>query len=230
MFERAIDQIVVSGSQKEQMIDILAMIHLHRFGRLTHPGHGFYIEAGAARPLLNSNTWFFQNNFGWKGVLIEPNPEFIAYHKKDNPRYQSPHRPFFFPYALGTKHAKMRFSRHNIGETSQMVGAPKQKPLIKFHKVEEVTVQTRHIEDILLEADAPQVIDFVSLDIEGMELQVLPTFFEHNRTYRLFCVETIRVGVDAVHDLIKKHDYICVGHTANKQNHFYTPHPNRLQA
>ena len=34
--------------------------------------NGFYIEMGAHDGLINSNTYYFEKNLNWKGILIEP--------------------------------------------------------------------------------------------------------------------------------------------------------------
>ena len=34
---------------------------------------GFYIECGAYDGLNQSNTWYFEKELNWKGILIEPN-------------------------------------------------------------------------------------------------------------------------------------------------------------
>ena len=42
---------------------------------------GTYIELGALDGVLYSNTKFFEDVLGWKGILIEPHPEKFKYLK-----------------------------------------------------------------------------------------------------------------------------------------------------
>lgn len=39
---------------------------------------GFFIEVGALDGETFSNTLYFEKSLGWKGLLIEPNPESFA--------------------------------------------------------------------------------------------------------------------------------------------------------
>ena len=52
----------VTGEPLDKKLDIL----------LNHKENGFYIELGAFDGITQSNTYFFELNRGWKGILIEP--------------------------------------------------------------------------------------------------------------------------------------------------------------
>src|SRR5688500_140097 len=38
---------------------------------------GFYLDIGAFHPIIHSNTYFFYLK-GWRGVNVEPNPQYIS--------------------------------------------------------------------------------------------------------------------------------------------------------
>lgn len=50
--------------------------------------NGFYIEIGAFDGVSQSNTWFYEKELNWLGLLIEPNPKFFKkltkYRNKEN--------------------------------------------------------------------------------------------------------------------------------------------------
>ena len=48
-----------------------------------------------------------------------------------------------------------------------------EKYLLKNEKVEEFWVNTKTLNDIFYEVNTPKLIDFLSLDVEGSELEVL---------------------------------------------------------
>jgi len=47
--------------------------------------NGTYIELGALDGNLYSNTKFFEEQFGWKGILIEPHPNKFELLQKNRP-------------------------------------------------------------------------------------------------------------------------------------------------
>jgi hypothetical protein len=46
---------------------------------------GTYLDIGAAHPVQHSNTYLFYVR-GWRGICVEPNPEFYALYKTYRPR------------------------------------------------------------------------------------------------------------------------------------------------
>ena len=49
------------------------------FGRKKRDG--FFVEAGAHNGVEASNTLYFEKKMGWKGLLVEPNPDTFKGHK-----------------------------------------------------------------------------------------------------------------------------------------------------
>src|SRR5437773_417214 len=47
---------------------------------------GFFIEAGANDGIAQSNTLYFENYLGWRGLLIEPIPELAQKCRSNRPR------------------------------------------------------------------------------------------------------------------------------------------------
>ena len=41
--------------------------------------NGFYIDCGANDGVNQSNTWYYEKNLGWNGILIEPIPLPLIY-------------------------------------------------------------------------------------------------------------------------------------------------------
>lgn len=138
---------------------------------------GFFIEAGANDGILQSNTYFFEKELFWNGILIEPVPE--VYEKcKIN-------RPFSI-----VENAALVADDYNIPEivieyTPQTHGL---MSIIKGIKTTKIHLQKAGNEEgdgrivkaftlnQILEKhkfSLPQVIDFFSLDVEGYEPQAL---------------------------------------------------------
>jgi FkbM family methyltransferase len=56
----------VSNSQWSQDVFVSYMLHGKK--------EGIFLEIGGADGITHSNTWCLQNNYGWRGTLVEPHP------------------------------------------------------------------------------------------------------------------------------------------------------------
>tara|TARA_A100001015_G_C15038662_1_gene738026 strand:- start:3348 stop:3815 length:468 start_codon:yes stop_codon:yes gene_type:complete len=50
---------------------------------------GTFVDVGAFHPFMYSNSLFFEQCLGWKGVLVEPNPHWAPYHLAYRPGKQN---------------------------------------------------------------------------------------------------------------------------------------------
>jgi FkbM family methyltransferase len=65
-----------------------------------------------------------------------------------------------------------------------------EKYLVKNDKIKEVLADTKTLNEILNEIDSPKVIDFLSLDVEGAELEVLNGINFLNYYFKFILVES----------------------------------------
>tara|TARA_Y100001958_G_C21117791_1_gene462834 strand:+ start:153 stop:863 length:711 start_codon:yes stop_codon:yes gene_type:complete len=163
--------------------------------------NGFYIEIGAHDGILNSNTYYYEKNLNWRGVLVEPSNYFKNLKKNRSKRnlfYKKICVPFKF---------KKKISFEQIGPYSRSNDLISSKYL-KWHKTksDEVkniykktvnkNIKTSNLNDILKISKAPKLIDFFSLDVEGSELNVLKgvNFNKFNFKYLLIEITDIDKG------------------------------------
>ena len=143
---------------------------------------GFFVELGANDGVKQSNTFYFEKNLNWNGILIEPIK--IKYLKCL--KFRSSKNYFFNNACVGfnfkNKQIKMIYSdlmssiedKNIINRVNSKKHALEgAKYLLKNEKVEEFWVNTKTLDDIFHEVNAPKLIDFLSLDVEGSELEVL---------------------------------------------------------
>lgn len=131
--------------------------------------NGFYVDVGAADPLIDSVTKHFYD-LGWRGINIEPQPLFYNRIKRDRKRdinlniavgeVPGDGQMTTFPFNEGLATLNMQISDHH-----------RAKGLIT--KAIDVKVQT--LENILLKY-AKKRIDFIKVDVEGSEQTVLNSF------------------------------------------------------
>ena len=141
--------------------------------------NGFFIEVGANDGYSQSNTYYLEKKCNWNGVLIEGIPE--LYEKCKKLRTNSIVRNCAlvsreYPY----KSVKMHYAHlMSVVEGSLKTEESQKKHIDSGINVQDlcgtysIEVPARNLESILDEVSVPDVIDFLSLDVEGYELDVL---------------------------------------------------------
>ena len=169
---------------------------------------GFYVELGANDGVNQSNTLFFERYKDWRGVLIEPHLQTFERLVKNRSNRN------FFKHAacVGTEFdgssVELAFSHlmtTTLGiETDLADQEMHAQDGAKFWhgQVYNFFAPAQTLTAILDEANAPRFIDFLSLDVEGAELEVLKGI-DHKR-YRigLICIES--------RDFLRINDYLSM--------------------
>lgn len=129
---------------------------------------GFYVDVGAFHPFKYSNTYYLKKYFGWKGINIEPNPESFSLFEKHRPgdinlnlgvSEQSGHLNYYmFPDGLYNTFDKKRME--DLAESGM-------KPLGGYE------ILVIPLSRILTENAQGQNIDFLNIDVEMLDLEVL---------------------------------------------------------
>lgn len=127
---------------------------------------GFFVEVGANRPQQESQTWHLEQ-LGWTGVLVEPQPKLAI--DLRNARSAK----VFAVACSSPQNAGRRMPLHLAGALSAL-DRDRMAPGAQPQQVIEVPVRT--LDDILYEVHAPIGFDFLSIDVEGHELEVLSGF------------------------------------------------------
>jgi FkbM family methyltransferase len=167
---------------------------------------GFFVEAGANDGFEQSNTYRLERLRGWRGVLVEPVPHLYREAVLERPGATVFHCalvPFGHPEdevelqygGLMTIVAGQRGSEQ--ADTEYVSTAF----LLGLEDPFSFRVPARPLSDLLDEAQAPE-IDFMSLDVEGFEPQVLRGLDLERHAPRLLLVEAhgaaARAAVEAV--------------------------------
>lgn len=137
--------------------------------------NGFFIELGANDGFTQSNTYYLEKIRGWSGILIEPVPHLYQQAVKKRPKSRVFHCACVAPdYAEDTitlfDANLMSIVKQSLGdevaEEAHLTAAS------EFQQPQEITVPIRTLNSILEECH-PEKIDFLSLDVEGYEVEVL---------------------------------------------------------
>ena len=147
---------------------------------------GFFVEFGATDGVLLSNTYLLETEFAWTGLCAEPNPKMFA-QLQHNRRcivsdaciggVSGTEVDFIFAGAFGgmAKHC-----------SSDMHGERRAAYAAAGHVGRVATVS---LDDFLRSHRAPYDIDYLSIDTEGSELEILAAFPFDRWSVRLITVE-----------------------------------------
>jgi len=154
---------------------------LHETGRKRG---GFFVEFGAMDGISGSNTLLLEREFGWSGILAEPNPVWHA----DLGRYRTAridHRCVF--KASGDRVAFAATKYGGLATIAEFVASDGHAQSRVEHEI--LHIDTVSLNDLLADHGAPRTIDYVSIDTEGSELAILEAFDFGRWDVRLFSIE-----------------------------------------
>ncbi|MBF2073932.1 MAG: FkbM family methyltransferase [Synechococcales cyanobacterium C42_A2020_086] len=138
---------------------------------------GFFIEAGANNGIAQSNTLFFEKYRKWKGLLIEPIPELAEQCRINRPDcivencalvpfdYDKPDVEMYYCNLMSLVKGAQK------SEADDLIHVEKGRAVQGIESYE-LRVPARTLTSIL-DQHQIETIDFLSLDVEGFELNVL---------------------------------------------------------
>ena len=161
--------------------------------------NGYYVELGAVDGIGLSNTLYFESRRRWSGLLIEPAPnnylKCVENRGAKNVVLCAACTSFGYP----EKFVEMIYSHYMstpVGLESDIVdpdahansgikelATPKER-LFRFGAI------AKTLNALLVEANAPKKIDFLSLDVEGAEIEVLKGVDHSEYRFKLMCIES----------------------------------------
>ena len=160
-----------------------------------------YLDIGANHPTHISNTFGFYQG-GCHGVCVEPNPDMAQLFKRKRPR------DVVLETAVGPTSGTTTL--HIASGSALSTTSPSQVEFIneasRFSITKEIEVPVRTVMDIISEYFPTTPPDFVSIDIEGMDLAVLETFDFRVCRPPVFCIETLAHDKDGKEWKVKKID------------------------
>lgn len=177
-------------------------------GKTDYKREGFFVEFGATDGVKLSNTFLLEKEFGWKGICAEPNPK--HFHKLKNNRNcivsnqciggtTGQEIEFIFADAFGgsavyadaDNHKSKREAYRKAGHTAILTS-------ISLH-------------DFLIQHQAPKNIDYLSIDTEGSEYEILKAFPFKEWNIRLLTVEhNFTERRKDIRKVLEGHGYQCL--------------------
>lgn len=150
-----------------------------------------YLDIGAHHPVYLSNTYLFYRK-GSSGVCIEPDPSLCRKIRRKRGRdtclnigtgVSAQSEAEFY---LMTTRTLNTFCREEA-ERYQSYGSQKIEQVVR--------IPLLPINDVIMD-NFPSCPDFVSLDVEGLDLEILKTFDFDRYRPQVFCIETLTYTED----------------------------------
>ncbi len=166
---------------------------------------GYFVEFGATNGITMSNSHMLEKHYGWQGIVAEPNPEYHDRLGRERACHIS-HRCVF-----SRSGERMEFLCTEQGVYSRLAEVDPED----MHEAEKrldprrIEVETVSLEDLLQEFSAPDTIDYLSVDTEGSEFEILSAFDFSRRFVRCLTVEHNFTPMrEALHGLLTAQGYI----------------------
>lgn len=147
--------------------------------------NGYFVDFGATNGKDINNSFLLEKEYDWNGIVCEPNP---VYHTdlRSNRNCSIDTRCVYT-----TSNLLVKFL--NVTECGELSGISKhafkdehsQKRTINT----EIMVETVSLNDLLIQHNAPTTIDYMSIDTEGSEFEIIKSFDFSKYDVRLITIE-----------------------------------------
>ena len=195
--------------------------------------NGYFVELGANDGVNQSNTLFFERFRNWHGVLIEPYPPNF------NRLIRNRSSTNFYKNAAcvgpSYKDEKVTLAYSNL--MTSTLGITSEIPNPVDHAVSGESfwggktfvfeTYALTLNSILIEANSPKTIDMLSIDVEGVELEILKGVNHSTFRFRFICVESRQFEV--ISQYLLEQDYVYVESLSPHDYLFQDTHKSHVQ-
>lgn len=180
--------------------------------------NGFYVDVGAHHPKRFSNTYFFYKQ-GWYGINIDAMPDSMKPFNKIRPRDINIEKPISDTKQVLTYYA---FNEPALNGFSKEISEKRESNIKNNHHV----IFTKDIEtttlDYIFEMNLPnnQEIDFLSIDVEGLDFNVLKSNNFDKYHPKVIVIEIIGNSLSEIENsqiskYLKNYNYILYSKSIN---------------
>lgn len=146
--------------------------------------NGYFVEVGGADGIKLSNTYLLETEFSWKGILAELATVW------DKLKENRPNASIETLCVWKDSNSKIVFNETKIPELSTInLFSSKDSHKYSLHKGKLYEVQTISLSDLLIKHKAPKYIEYLSIDVEGSEYEILNAFDFDQCDVRIITVE-----------------------------------------
>lgn len=165
--------------------------------------NGFFVEFGATNGIDLSNTYLLEKEFNWKGILAEPAKIWHKDLEKNRTAFIEKNCVWH------TSNKFLNFNETKVSELSTIDQFCKSDLHAKNRKnSKKYQIKTICLEDLLDKYHAPKVIDYLSIDTEGSEYEILSSFnFNKYKVKVITCEHNFTMNREKIFSLLSMKGY-----------------------
>jgi len=147
---------------------------------------GFFIDIGAGDGIVVNNTYIFEQ-IGWKGICIEPQPDIFNCLKRNR-------KCDCYNVALSSvNNESVDFNKvhgeRNFSGLNMSMSELQKRNIEKYGEIEIIKVKTITFDELMKKYPNISEIDFMSVDTEGHEMEILKTINFEKYKFKLITIE-----------------------------------------
>jgi FkbM family methyltransferase len=184
--------------------------------RLLFKKGGYFVDFGATDGVTGNNSYILEKRYGWKGILAEPARcwhEALQRNRQANVELScvAATSGQTIPFHEKGVFSSMR-SQLSLGRRLKQLTKPR-----RFYDVPTISLL-----DLLKKHRAPRVIDYLSMDTEGSELEILSAFdFSAYRFRVITCEHNYKPNREKIFALLSSHGYDRVFQSISEADDWY---------
>jgi len=170
-----------------------------------HKKEGFFIDVGAHHPTRFSNTYLFYR-MGWRGINIDAMPGSMKAFKKVRPRDINIECPISdkqeeLTYFIFNEPALNTFSEEEANRKNGAEG---------YYIIDKKELITQTLSSILEnQMQGISDIDFLSIDVEGLDFQVLKSYDWTKTKPKMILIEALNSDLEFTHNNSEIKEYLA---------------------
>jgi FkbM family methyltransferase len=188
---------------------------------LDQPKTGFFVEFGAMDGEIASNSLLFERHHDWSGIVAEPNRRFHT-SLSSNRRCHIDHRAVH-SHSGGTQEFKEVDHHMGLSALTEFMLNDHHANTRQSSPGNTYNVKLISLCDMLDHYHAPRTIDYISMDTEGSELDILRTFDFDRYTVKIWTIEHNFFGAsrDGIYDIMVANGYKRILTDMSKYDDWY---------
>lgn len=183
---------------------------------------GYFVEFGATNGIDLSNTYLLENDFDWTGILAEPAKVWHDDLKKNRSAFIDfdcvwKESNYFLPFTVVANPEYSTLTTFSESDVHQKN--------CKFSS--EQMVRTVSLNDLLERYNSPTIIDYLSIDTEGSELEILQSVDFSRYTFRVItCEHNFSGQRESIYKLLTDNGYVRVFEGLSRWDDWYLHYSN----